>query len=114
MTKKSYQIAGQAAYDKKGMYIQVLNMENTSFMADYFMICSANSAKQAQSIADNVEEKMEEAGYKRYHTEGYKDGKWILLDFGEIIVHVFTHEERAFYDLESLWSDVDRITFKGE
>lgn len=111
---KSYEIAAQAAYDKKGSAISILDMKNTSLMADYFVICSAKNIRQTQSIADNVEEKLKKNGYNVRHVEGYRSGRWILLDANEVIVHIFTDEDRSFYDLDNLWCDAERITFVGD
>ncbi len=110
----SYEIAAQAAYDKKSWHIEILDMAQSSMLADYFVICSARNNKQAQSIADNIEEEMEKHGYKVRHVEGYREGKWILIDAGEVISHVFIEQERNYYDLENLWCDAERIPFEGE
>lgn len=83
-------------------------------MADYFVICSARNNKQAQSIADNIEEEMEKHGYDVRHVEGYREGKWILIDAGEVVAHVFVEQDRSYYDLENLWCDAERIPFEGE
>jgi ribosome-associated protein len=112
--KKDYEIAAQAAYDKKGSDITILNMKDASIMADYFVICSARNVHQAQSIADNIEEEMEKNGYTVRHVEGYRSGRWILLDMGDVIAHVFINDERHFYDLDNLWCDAERIEFEGE
>ncbi|MCH4167181.1 MAG: ribosome silencing factor [Megasphaera sp.] len=111
---KSYEIAAQAASDKKAWNIVTLNMEESSMMADYFVICSARNNRQAQSIADNIEEQMEKHGYDISHVEGYRAGKWILIDAGEVIAHVFVEDDRNYYDLENLWRDAERIPFEGE
>ena len=112
--KKSYEIAAQAAYDKKGMNITILDMKNTSIMADYFLICSAKNIRQTQSIADYVEEQLKSNEIEVRHVEGYRSGRWILLDTGDMIVHIFTEEDRSFYDLDNLWCDAGRIAFAGE
>lgn len=114
IAQTSYEIAAQAAYDKKSWDISILNMENTSLMADYFVICSARNNKQAQAIADNVEEELQNKGYDVLHVEGYREGKWILVDAGEVIVHIFVEQDRQYYDLENLWCDAERIPFAGE
>jgi ribosome-associated protein len=111
---KSYEIAAQAASDKKAWDIVTLNMEESSMMADYFVICSARNNRQTQSIADNIEEKMEENGYDIRHVEGYRAGKWILIDAGEVVAHVFVENDRQYYDLENLWCNAERIPFEGE
>lgn len=111
---KSYEIAAKATDDKKGWDIVILNMETSSMMADYFVICSARNNRQAQSIADNIEEQMEKHGYDVRHVEGYREGKWILIDAGEVVAHVFVEQDRQYYDLENLWCDAERIPFAGE
>lgn len=111
---KSYEIASKAADDKKSWDIVILNMEDSSMMADYFVICSARNNRQAQSIADNIEEQMEKHGYDVRHVEGYREGKWILIDAGEVVAHVFVEQDRQYYDLENLWCDAERIPFEGE
>ena len=112
--RTSYEIAAQAAYDKKAWDIVILNMEPASIMADYFVICSVRNNRMAQSVADNIEEQLEKAGYTVRHVEGYRSGRWILIDAGEIIDHVFVEQDRSYYELENLWSDAERIPFEGE
>ena len=74
-------------------------------MADYFLIADGSNLNQVQAMADNVEEKMAEAGYQVRQTEGYQSANWILLDYGDVIVHAFNREDRLFYDLERIWRD---------
>lgn len=112
--KTCYEIAAQAAYDKKSWDIVILDMMTASIMADYFVICSARNARQAQSIADNVEEELEKNGYHVRHVEGYRSGRWILIDAGDVVTHVFVDQERGYYELENLWCDAPRIPFEGE
>ena len=109
-----YEIACAAADDKKAWDIVTLDMSDSSLMADYFVICSARNNRQTQSIADNIEEQMEQKGYPILHVEGYREGKWILIDAGEVIAHVFVEQERQYYDLENLWADAPRIDYEGE
>lgn len=111
---KSYEIAWKAADDKKAWDIVTLDMSDSSLMADYFVICSARNNRQSQSIADNIEEQMEKNGYDVRHVEGYREGKWILIDAGEVIAHVFVEQDRQYYDLENLWCDAPRIAYEGE
>ena len=94
--------------------IVTLDMSDSSLMADYFVICSARNNRQSQSIADNIEEQMEKNGYDVRHVEGYREGKWILIDAGEVIAHVFVEQDRQYYDLENLWCDAPRIAYEGE
>lgn len=105
----------QAAYDKKGRHIEILDLEGISMLADYFLLVSANNIKQSQSIADEIEDTAAELGVTVNHREGYREGEWILLDFGDIICHIFGGDElRQFYGLEELWNDAGRIPFEGE
>jgi ribosome-associated protein len=90
---------------KKAKDISIINIEGISILTDYFVICSGTSSTHIKSLADELEEKMEEKGFKIFHKEGYDTARWILMDFGEVIVHVFHEEERSFYKLERLWSD---------
>lgn len=100
-----------ALQDKKGKEISIINIENISILADYFVICSGTSTTHLKALADSVEEKAEESGYTILHKEGYNSFRWILLDFGEVVVHIFHDEDRKFYNLERLWSD-GIITYK--
>ena len=109
-----YEIVCAAADDKIAWVITVLVIKESSLMADYFVICSARNNRQTQSIADNIEEQMEQKGYPILHVEGYREGKWILIDAGEVIAHVFVEQERQYYDLENLWADAPRIDYEGE
>ena len=112
--REMYEVMAQAAHEKKADHIEILDMQGVTLVSDYFVICSANNNKQTQSIADNIEDMMKEAGYPVMHTEGYREGRWILLDFGDAVAHIFVKEDRDFYDLDNLWSDAKRIEFIGE
>ena len=94
-----------AADEKKARDIVEMDMIGLMSTNDYFVICSANTATQVRAIADNIEEKMEEAGISFLHKEGYREGEWVLLDYGDCVAHVFLTESRSFYALERLWSD---------
>lgn len=105
----------QAGFDKKGSDIAIMDLESISSIADYFVIISATNSKQAQSIADEIEDKGAELSRPVLHREGYHEGEWILLDFGDIICHIFGgNETRAFYGLEPLWNDAARVEFVGK
>ncbi|QQY80438.1 ribosome-associated protein [Keratinibaculum paraultunense] len=106
---KRVSIITKACYDKKGFNVKVLNLKKITPMADYFIIASGNSTIQTVAIADEVEEKMETSGYPLLGKEGYQTGRWILLDFGDIVVHVFHKEDREYYNLEKLWADGEEI-----
>lgn len=91
--------------DRKGEDIRVLDISGVSVMADYFVIASGNNVNQVQAMADSVNEAMIANKLELKQTEGYGTGGWILMDYGDIIVHVFSKEERLFYDLERIWRD---------
>lgn len=103
--------AFEAADSKKARDIKVLDIRDISPITDYFVICSGTSTIQVKAIADEVEEKLTEKGFYLYHKEGYNTARWILLDFGDVIVHVFHEEDRDFYNLERLWADAEVINF---
>ncbi len=100
------------ASDKKARDILLLNMEGLSSVTDYFVICSASNSMLVQAIADNVEDKMAELKIFPIHKEGYAEGRWILLDYGDVVVHIFLNEERDFYNLEQLWADAPSEAFE--
>lgn len=97
-------IVRAAALDKKAEDITELDVAGRTILADKFFIMTGRSKIQTRSIADNVAERVKEAGMNVARIEGYADGNWILLDLGAVVVHVFTPEQRAFYNLERLWS----------
>lgn len=99
----------KACYDKKGFDIKALDIKKLTPITDYFILVSGNSTTQVLSIADEVEEKMIKAGHEIFGKEGRESSRWILLDFGDIIVHIFHREEREFYSLEKLWADSDEL-----
>lgn len=90
--------------EKKGIDIKVLDIKGLSSIADYFVIVSGNSVRQVSALADEIEEKMDEKGIKLENIDGKTTSRWILLDYGDIIVHVFHKDEREYYDIERLWS----------
>lgn len=94
-----------AASNKKARDVRILNVMHLSPIADYFVVCSGNSTVQVKAIADEIENKMSEKGCELKHKEGYSSARWILLDYGDVIVHVFHNEDRDFYDIERLWAD---------
>ena len=98
-------IAYNALSDKKGEDIKIIDITGISVLADYFIIANGNSDSQVNALVDNVEEELHKAGYPLKQREGQASGSWVLLDFGDIIVHVFDRENRLFYDLERIWKD---------
>ncbi|RVU54913.1 ribosome silencing factor [Anaerosphaera multitolerans] len=105
MVKEKLDIIVKSCEDKKGIDIKVLDINGLSSIADYFVIVSGNSSSQVSALADEIEEKMLEAGYSIDNLEGKNSMRWIILDYSDIIVHIFHKEEREYYDLERLWSD---------
>ncbi len=113
MAKKipdSVGLAYKALDDKLATDIKVLDITNVSSVADYFIIANGNNPNQVRAMADSVEEELLKAGVKLNHIEGMQTKKWILLDFGELVVHIFDKEHREFYDLERVWGDAPEIT----
>lgn len=92
-----------AAEDKKASNVQILDVEGISMVTDSFVVCSANSDTQVKAISDHIEEELRKEGIQMLHKEGYREGRWVLMDFGTCIAHVFVQEEREFYNLERLW-----------
>jgi len=97
--------AVKAADDKRAENIVALNMKGISLVSDYFVICHGNSDKQVQAIANEIKDKCEEIGVTVKRLEGFQEAKWILVDLGDIVVHVFHRDERTYYNLERLWGD---------
>ncbi len=102
-------LAAKAIDEKKAENIVILNMKGISSIADYFIICHGNSDKQVKAIADGLKEELYKRGYEVKRIEGYDHARWILIDLGDTIVHVFHKEERSYYNLEKLWGDVPTI-----
>ena len=103
--KMMAQIACKAIDDKKGQDIKVIDIHNVSVISDYFVIASGTNSNQVQAIVDNVEEQLGRAGFEAKQIEGNRNSSWILMDYGDVIVHVFDEENRLFYDLERIWRD---------
>lgn len=111
-SKEMARIAYDALSDKKGEDIKIIDITGVSVLADYFIIANGNSDSQVNALVDNVEEEAHKAGYHLKQREGRANSSWILLDFGDIIVHVFDKENRLFYDLERIWKDGRDITLE--
>lgn len=103
--KDMAKIAYDALDDKKGIDITVLDISEISVMADYFIIAGGSNENQVRALADNVDEQLRKIGLKPAHIEGYRNAGWILMDYEDIIVHVFNQNDRLFYDLERIWRD---------
>lgn len=95
--------------DKKGEQIVVLDISEISSLADYFVISSANNINQLQAISDDLQELLEKEGLKINKVEGAKNSSWVLLDFTDIVIHLFTKEDRIFYNLERIWADAKQV-----
>ena len=95
----------EALSDKKGQDIDVIEMAKVSILSDYFVICSGTSTTHIKSLADEVDFVLSKDGIQPLHREGFSTARWILLDYGSVIVHIFHEEERQYYSLERLWSD---------
>lgn len=92
---------------KKGFDISLLDLRNLTAMADYFIICSADANVQVKAIADEVDKKLRKEEIKCYHKEGYNSLNWVLLDYFDVVVHIFKKDSREFYNLEKLWGDAE-------
>jgi ribosome-associated protein len=102
-TAEPWLISAQAAEEKKATEIRVLDLRDVTSFTDYFVICTGSSSRQNQAIADEVEKQLSENGRRPYSVEGFQHAEWILVDYGDFIVHIFSTEARKFYDLERLW-----------
>mgnify|MGYP002521614431 CR=1 FL=1 len=94
--------------DKKAIDIKKVDIKDKTTIADYFVIASGTSSTHIKALADNVEENLKEQGIKPVKIEGYNSGTWILMDYSDVIVHIFTEEEREHYNLEDLWEKIDK------
>lgn len=103
--KEMARIAYQALAEKKGEDVRAIQITEVATFADYFIIADGTNPSQVNALVENVEDKMEEAGYQPKRIEGVGNSNWVLMDYGDIIVHVFSKEDRLFYDLERIWKD---------
>lgn len=104
-SKEMAKLAIQALEDKKAEDIKVIDISEVSVIADYFIIANGTNRSQIQAMSDNVEETLGRAGYPLKQIEGYQNANWVLLDFNDVIIHIFDKENRLFYDLERIWRD---------
>lgn len=103
-------LAAEAAATRKALQMTAIDIRKIASFAEFFLVCSGTSNRQVQAIADEVMDRLKkERNSRPLHTEGYEAGTWVLLDYGDLIVHVFTEEAREFYQLERLWRDADRV-----
>jgi ribosome-associated protein len=107
-------LSTRAATDKKALDVVVLDMRQASSITDFFLICSGGSARQVQAIADAIDEQLSQWGVASLGVEGYHEARWILMDYGDVIVHVFAQDTREFYDLERLWANAPKVDLRHE
>lgn len=101
--------AGKAAELKKAEDIAILDLRGISSLTDSFVICSVTNVRQARAVSQAIQERLAKLGIKQDHIEGFTEGTWILMDYIDIVVHIFTKQTREYYDLEHLWGDVPRV-----
>lgn len=111
-SKEMAKTACMALEDKKGEDIRVIDISEISVVADYFIIANGNNPSQVEALVDSVEEKLEQEGYHVKRIEGSRSSSWVLMDYSDIVVHIFDREDRLFYDLERIWSDGKEIDYK--
>lgn len=111
-SKETAKLAIAALEDKKAEDIKVIDISEVSVIADYFIIANGTNRSQIQALSDNVEEKLGKAGVPLRQIEGYDTANWVLLDFHDVIIHIFDKENRLFYDLERIWRDGKLIETK--
>ena len=104
-SKEMARLAYEAMDDKLAKDITIIDISRVSVVADYFLIADGKNRNQVQAIANNVDEFLGKAGYHAKATEGYSTANWILMDYSDVIIHIFSTEDRAFYDLERIWKD---------
>ena len=109
-SKAMAKLAIQALEDKKAEDVRIIDISEVSILADYFLIATGNNQSQIQAMADNVQDALGRAGYEMKQVEGYRTANWVLMDFGDVIVHIFDEENRLFYNLERIWRDGKTIT----
>ncbi|GAA4705928.1 ribosome silencing factor [Brevibacillus fulvus] len=105
-------IVAKAIDDKKANNIQILDIRDLSVIADYFVICNGNNERQVQAIVSEIREQVHKHGYDVKGIEGAEEGRWVLVDLGDVVVHVFHREEREFYNIERLWSDAKMVSWE--
>ncbi len=107
-------LAAAAALEKKAEDLTIFDVDELSGYADYFLLASGRSTRQTVAIAERIQRVLKKAGVKPLGVDGLKDGRWALLDFGDVVVHVFHSPVREFYDLDSLWADAPKLELEPE
>ncbi len=105
-------LAYHALEEKKAENITMIDIEQVSTLADYFIIASGKNRNQIQAMADEVDEVLGRAGYEVKHKEGYQNANWVLLDYGDLVVHIFDSQNRLFYDLDRIWRDGKAVSIE--
>lgn len=108
--EKLVKIAYDAFADKKGIDIKILKISNISTIADYFVIVTGNNPSQVRALQDNAEEQLAKNGFRPSRIEGVKNSNWVLMDYSDVILHVFSTEDREFYNLDHIWKDAEVIS----
>ena len=109
MSREMSKIAIEALEDKKASDVRVIDISEVSVLADYFIIAGGSNRNQIQAMSDEVEKKLGQAGHEVRQIEGYETGAWVLLDFGDVIVHIIDEKNRLLFDLERIWRDGKQI-----
>lgn len=107
--QEAVQIAVRAAEEKKADDLVILDLRDVASFTEFFLICHGSNAKQVQAISNSIEDSLRKEGKRPMHIEGYTSAEWILLDYGDFLVHIFSASARRFYDLERLWRDAKRV-----
>ena len=114
LTSKEMAITAAKAMDaRKGLNLKLLKIDGISSLADYFLICTGTSNTHVRTLCDYAEYALEQAGEKPLSRQGHRGNTWELLDFGCLVIHVFTEDARKFYDLERLWADAEEVSLEG-
>jgi len=113
-TKEKAILTGRLADEKKALDVAVIELKGLTDIADYFVLASGTSDRHVRTIADHVEKAMKDAGIRPYSVEGYQQGRWIIIDYRNVIVHIFLEQLRELYDLESLWIEAKRYRIERE
>lgn len=107
-------LCAQAALNKNAENVKIMDLSGISSFTDYFLVCSGNSNRQVQAISDSIKQKMRESDHEILSVEGYADGRWILMDLGDVVVHIFQDVLREYYALETLWASAPKIQIPAE
>ena len=113
-SKEKSLFCAKAALEKKAFNVTILELKKASSLTDYFLICSGRSDRQVQAIAESIEEKMSEKGARPLGEEGMREGRWVLMDYDDVVIHIFYDPVRRHYDLEGLWIEAPRIDSPGD